>query len=662
MLHLTEITDVIRIRLASTMVTNHLHWSTAWKILTISSGALGDIPRLAGRTNGTNNVTIVPSPAATDSLQINSIYVLNTDTVTHTVIIEFFDGTTATIRKIAVLSEGESLEYTREAGRWIIYNANGHEIDASGPSGINGTDGKTWHNGLGAPSDTVGVNGDFYLDTTTDAYYGPKTAGTWVGSGPNSLVGPPGNNAPSDHGLLSGLGDDDHPQYLNNTRGDLRYPLINHTHAIADTTGLQTALDAKLDNSQASIFGLSLLNDIDAATGRNTLELGSAATSNAGDFAASSHSHNGLVPDGGLIAQVLKKNSNTGFDYSWQEDTTGGGGVSDGDKGDITVSASGTVWVLDNDVVTNAKAANMTANTLKGNNTGATADPSDLTVAQVKTMLAIAASDVSGLAVIATSGSASDLAAGTVAADRMPAHTGDVTSSAGSVVLTLANDTVSNAKLANVATATLKGRITASTGDPEDLTATQATSLLDIFTDSAKGLAPPSGGGTTNFLRADGTWAATPGGGGADPWTYVLLSSDFITSSATAVDITGLLFTPAANLRYEFEAVLMLRTATATVGPRPGLAWATGMTDGVATIETTSSATAKLITNGNIASALLAAVGGLPTTTGSWPATIKGIVQAGAAPTSTIRVQMASETAGTNVTVRANSFIRWRTY
>ena len=91
-------------------------------------------------------------------------------------------------------------------------------------------------------------------------------------------------------------------------------------------------------------------------------------------------------------------------------------------------------------------------------------------------------------------------------------HTGDVT---GATALTIANDAVTNAKAADMASNTIKGRATAGTGDPEDLTGAQATALLDTFTSGAKGLVPASGGGTTNFLRADGTFAAPPGGGGS---------------------------------------------------------------------------------------------------------------------------------------------------
>ena len=47
-----------------------------------------------------------------------------------------------------------------------------------------------------------------------------------------------------------------------------------------------------------------------------------------------------------------------------------------------------------------------------------------------------------------------------------------------------------------------------------DGTAKVAPAQLPVFTSVAAGVAPASGGGTTNFLRADGTWAAPSGGGG----------------------------------------------------------------------------------------------------------------------------------------------------
>jgi hypothetical protein len=171
------------------------------------------------------------------------------------------------------------------------------------------------------------------------------------------------------------------------------------------------------------------------------------------------------------------------------------------------------------------------------------------------------------------------------------------------------------------------------------------------------------GSGTANnttFLRGDQTWAAPSGG--SDPWTYLVVANDFTTTSATAVDVTGLSFTPAANTKYVFEATLMTRTATATVGPRPGVAWPTGMTDGVAAVQMPSSATANVFANGNIAGAVLAPVGGVPTTTGSWPAFVWGMAVAGASPSGTVKVQLASETAGTTVTVKAGSYLRYRSF
>lgn len=150
------------------------------------------------------------------------------------------------------------------------------------------------------------------------------------------------------------------------------------------------------------------------------------------------------------------------------------------------------------------------------------------------------------------------------------------------------------------------------------------------------------------------------GPAGVDQWTYARLAADFTTSSATAVDV-GLGFTPAANQRYEFEGRLMLRTATATVNPRPGLAWPTGMTDGVASIDQSQSATTEIMARGNIAAPLLMAVGGLPNATQSWPCEVFGMAIAGAGPSGQIKIQLASETAGTVVRVVAGSFLKYRT-
>jgi len=63
------------------------------------------------------------------------------------------------------------------------------------------------------------------------------------------------------------------------------------------------------------------------------------------------------------------------------------------------------------------------------------------------------------------------------------------------------------ADVAFAATDRFLARTTTGAGDGEELTGTQATVLLDVFTSGLKGLAPLSGGGSTNFLRADGVWA-----------------------------------------------------------------------------------------------------------------------------------------------------------
>ena len=58
------------------------------------------------------------------------------------------------------------------------------------------------------------------------------------------------------------------------------------------------------------------------------------------------------VPVGGTAGYVLTKNSGTDYDTIWA--ASSGVGVTDGDKGDIVVSSTGSVWTLDSSVVTAA--------------------------------------------------------------------------------------------------------------------------------------------------------------------------------------------------------------------------------------------------------------------------------------------------------------------
>lgn len=82
--------------------------------------------------------------------------------------------------------------------------------------------------------------------------------------------------------------------------------------------------------------------------------------------------------------------------------------------------------------------------------------------------------------------------------------------------VTVPDASFSNAKLATVATATIKGRVTASTGVVEDLTGAQATTILsavvgDSGSGGTKGLVPAPAAGdaaAARFLSAAGTFAA----------------------------------------------------------------------------------------------------------------------------------------------------------
>lgn len=76
-----------------------------------------------------------------------------------------------------------------------------------------------------------------------------------------------------------------------------------------------------------------------------------------------------------------------------------------------------------------------------------------------------------------------------------------------------------------------------------------ADTVLPLFTDTEAGLVPLSGGGTTNFLRADGTWATVAGSDSI----YTASGTVFAGAVATMADTVGLEFkafntTPTATI------------------------------------------------------------------------------------------------------------------
>jgi hypothetical protein len=233
--------------------------------------------------------------------------------------------------------------------------------------------------------------------------------------------------------------------------------------------------------------GKALLDDADAAAQRTTLGLGTLATQS-GTFSGTS------------------SGTNTGDQtISLTGDVTGSG------TGSFAATiAAGAVSTskLGGDITTAGKAL-----------------LDDADAAAQRTTL--------GLGTLATqSGTFSGTSSGTNTGDQTITLTGDVTGSGtGSFAATIANSAVTNAKLANMTASTIKARITASTGAPEDATLTQVLDLVgsaaqgDILYRGASTWSRLAAGTSGHYLKTNGTgsdpaWAAVSasGGGSTNVW------------------------------------------------------------------------------------------------------------------------------------------------
>lgn len=262
-----------------------------------------------------------------------------------------------------------------------------------------------------------------------------------------------------------------------NTKSD-----VNHTHSIGDVTGLQTALDGKLssvpseyitESELTTELGDYVLNTdsrlSDARTPISHTHTASEVTdfdlevSNNTDVSANTaarHTHsNQAILDSTTAIYTNTKDIKLGL-------------IQDG----ATLNSSDAV-LLNRANHTGSQLASTISDlqTAITNNTAVLANTA-------KNSYPIGDATKVGLITITQAVDLDTLENDTIANNAKVSnatHTGDVI---GSTALTITDNVVNNAKLSDMAANTIKGRITASTGDPEDLTASDIRVITETET------------------------------------------------------------------------------------------------------------------------------------------------------------------------------------